>query len=662
MPVFSSVVATVVFCLLIILIGCYVATRRLSWLIKNRGLLLGVIAVLGIIVYSIGYLASKECGKSIGDCITAGLMAIFSTGRMFVLENDIGELYQDGLTPEFRIAFGFVMTLAMLIIIMVALSVFGFGFISSLRIRLLRVFGTRRTVYIFSCLSKQALALERDIKKADTRALVLFLVPPQREDRDTDEKQLLRAAAENNTFIFVSEQNDEMGYKKPMSEAKQNKLTLKQIKKSLREWGLFRSLTKTSVHFLAFHNDPAINAQTFLKITKHLSLSEMKESVTLHVLTDETLYEHIFRDLSGVHFVVLDINALASHDLMSRIPVISYSKAAFCDGRADGKLTVMLIGDSPMVPFLMKDIITQGQCFGLQLNLIVAAENASDMITYFLADNPHATHYVYLEKVDIKPESAAFFAYYESRRKDIDLTICGSNDESNIRLVKTFANQAKTASSRTGFCALIRSNDTNNIFKQSQDIVAFGDEAIVERASVVINEQLDHMAKAVHQYYCDLYKDDKPWRRLSNYERESSRALALHIHSKLHVLNMETVVDNGSCNSDGIFEALLSSNPQVLENLAKGEHMRWCAHLATHGWTPPPKENEFKRDDGLKQHPCLVDWDDLDRVSRALNKDYKEIDRQLVLSLAEIAANGCMKIVKDESEHDGAHKRTDCQI
>jgi hypothetical protein len=205
---------------------------------------------------------------------------------------------------------------------------------------------------------------------------------------------------------------------------------------------------------------------------------------------------------------------------------------------------------------------------------------------------------------------------------------------------------AKTTSSQALFCTLIRSNGINKVFKALEGVLAFGEDTIVERAAVVINEQLDHMSMAVHKYYAKIYNDSRPWQQLTNYERESSRALALHINTKLYALNMGTVENKNACETSGEYEALISSKPEVLENLAIGEHMRWCAHLATHGWTLPPKEIEFKRSDCLKQHPCLVGWDDLDRISQAANKDYQEIDRQLVVSLPAIAANGHMKIVK----------------
>ena len=86
------------------------------------------------------------------------------------------------------------------------------------------------------------------------------------------------------------------------------------------------------------------------------------------------------------------------------------------------------------------------------------------------------------------------------------------------------------------------------------------------------------------------------------------------------------------------------------ENLAHSEHMRWCAFQYTFGFKAMEREEFIKRvkdfkagakiktgrDMQAKKHICLVDWDELDNISRLensimqSNKDYKEFDRQNV--------------------------------
>jgi hypothetical protein len=67
----------------------------------------------------------------------------------------------------------------------------------------------------------------------------------------------------------------------------------------------------------------------------------------------------------------------------------------------------------------------------------------------------------------------------------------------------------------------------------------------------------------------------------------------------------------------------------VLEDLAKAEHRRWNAFHYVNGWTRKEKiaHGDQPRDNKNKQHVCLVDWDELDRLSIIFHQDYKENDR-----------------------------------
>ena len=98
------------------------------------------------------------------------------------------------------------------------------------------------------------------------------------------------------------------------------------------------------------------------------------------------------------------------------------------------------------------------------------------------------------------------------------------------------------------------------------------------------------------------------------------------------------------------------------ENLAKSEHLRWCAFHYTCGYDVMEKEEFIRRvknyqdeimklgssrikvtkDSGKMLHVCLVDWDELDEISEIENsitngnKDYKASDRANVDMVAKL--------------------------
>ena len=631
MSTLFPVIVTVAFCLLIILAGAYLAVRKFHWLINNRVAMIFLVVLLGITIYSVGYLSTQAKDKT-PNPISAGLSAVFSTGRMFVLENDYGEVGKGVNSEYYDMAFGVVMVLSMLTMVTLVLSLFGFGFLSSLRIQMLRLFGTRRVVYIISCISERTLSLAKDIRSRDSRSLILFLFSYDNMDPGQDNRLLRKAAPLGRTFIHISDQDFA----------------------DLNDFGIFPSLAKTQVHFVAFGEEPIQNMQLSLKLARQIKCSKMKDQVSLHVLTDELLFGQAFEgeDLSGINIVMLDRNALASHDLMERMPILTCAKAQYENGYANGKLTVMLIGSGRIVSFLLKDIITQGQQVGLGLRIILAAENADDLAAQFLSTNPDSKRYAALETALVKPGSAQFLSVFKEYSLETDMVVCaGEPDEENALLACMLRRISGDAGAKPQYAVRLRTKDFNKYAFAGEPgcgILAFGEDSILERADVVINERLDHMAKAVHRYYCKTYHVGLPWQRLSIYERESSRALAMHIQVKLHTLNME-LEDIGDTAKKRIspFDALVASRPDILENLAISEHMRWCAHLATHGWTQLPIQDVFqKADRSQKRHPCMADWKELERISRLAGKDYRELDRALIRSLSDIAADGGMQIVQ----------------
>ena len=95
---------------------------------------------------------------------------------------------------------------------------------------------------------------------------------------------------------------------------------------------------------------------------------------------------------------------------------------------------------------------------------------------------------------------------------------------------------------------------------------------------------------------------------------------------------------------------------EMLENLAKSEHHRWCAFHYSMGYSSMSDEVKNKRakmyeqdksvritkDTVNKLHACLIPWDDLDELSdyeNALtgrNVDYKQSDRDNIITVMKI--------------------------
>ena len=75
---------------------------------------------------------------------------------------------------------------------------------------------------------------------------------------------------------------------------------------------------------------------------------------------------------------------------------------------------------------------------------------------------------------------------------------------------------------------------------------------------------------------------------------------------------------------------------ELVEEMAKNVHEVWAQSRISQGWTYGPE-----RSDALKQHPCLVPYDELPEVEKAYDRDTALGTLRLICKLG-------FKITKDQ--------------
>lgn len=175
--------------------------------------------------------------------------------------------------------------------------------------------------------------------------------------------------------------------------------------------------------------------------------------------------------------------------------------------------------------------------------------------------------------------------------------------------------------------------DYKSIRKYSQNVQECETNYIYD-SELIYSGELDAYAKELNNKYCGGSEQDinENWKKCDYFGRMSSRAAVDYLIPLIKKLNLKTL------------------SKKQRENLAHSEHMRWCAFQYTFGFELMEREEFIKRvkdfkagakiktsrDMQAKKHICLVDWDELDNISRLensimqSNKDYKEFDRQNV--------------------------------
>ena len=163
------------------------------------------------------------------------------------------------------------------------------------------------------------------------------------------------------------------------------------------------------------------------------------------------------------------------------------------------------------------------------------------------------------------------------------------------------------------------------------------------KASTIIREDLDGMAKLIHRNYLELREKQKnstpagkwvrkpadmEWEKLPESYREDNRNNADHLEVKLRAVNCQ-LVREGELRGQ---EPHYFSDEEV-EVLAAMEHARWNASKWLDGWRLGP------RNDGLKLHDNLVPYLDLP-------EGIKEYDRDTVRKLPEVYGRFGYRIVR----------------
>lgn len=186
----------------------------------------------------------------------------------------------------------------------------------------------------------------------------------------------------------------------------------------------------------------------------------------------------------------------------------------------------------------------------------------------------------------------------------------------------------------------------------------FGIKSDIYRYDNVSNIYSLNLAKGVHLAYCNCL-DASPEEQaealktfnLSQYNMRSSLSSATHILYKLARYNVDL----------NDIEAIKKCVEQHKDYLAYSEHLRWNAFVRTEGYICAKESdvrnyfpgNKHHVNVPAKLHPCLVEWEALDNVSKFVNDIYKKNGINKVVDFKEydyFVVNKIPEIVKYANE------------
>lgn len=302
------------------------------------------------------------------------------------------------------------------------------------------------------------------------------------------------------------------------------------------------------------------------------------------------------------------------------------------EGRAQGDLRVMIVGFGQMGQAMLKQLVMNGQLEGSAFSAAVVDPDV-DSLSGLIQTRFSAM----LEAYDIQffPEDARGAAFYRRLEADAPdlIALCAGNRAANTELHRALERFFELREKRPA------------ILQCAEDSVIAGDrEYRLEHISV---EAMDCLSMVLNHVYCNGPSPEADWQGCDAFSRASCRASVDFYPAYLHIMGASDVPS---------LQRLWPPKGALLENLARTEHLRWCAFHLAMGYRPMVRQEfdaraqRFKAGEHLRvgkntrdmTHACLTPWEQLDDLSRRESAvtgkplDYKRMDVDNILAIPDI--------------------------
>ena len=394
-------------------------------------------------------------------------------------------------------------------------------------------------------------------------------------------------------------------------------------------------------------------AENLLSSLKERGIDPSQTSITL-LVQDETIGETL-QAAEGVRYGFGSVMAIEKENLIARLLTRAYPPYSTMDFNKDGtaaeNFEAVIIGFGKTGQAVLRHLLMNGQFEGSSFHAMIIADKYSQSAGSFFYRYPGIKDNYAIDMMEVNARSLDFYAYLDSKIIDLNyIVICtGSDDENN-----------EIAEEITGFIRA-RGGDAPVLQCSDKGLNRFSDEDGLPNTldlftpDIICSEKIDEMAMVInHQYHLnDGNTKEEDWKNCDYFSRNSCRASADFADAMVQLSGRsKTDIKENGCPDD----------PQLLENLGRTEHLRWCAFHYAQGYRTMPEAvfaqrgERYKKemqetgsssvrigkDTASKMHACLIPFDDLDDLARreesytGVLKDYKQMDLDNVLMLPEM--------------------------
>ncbi len=323
-------------------------------------------------------------------------------------------------------------------------------------------------------------------------------------------------------------------------------------------------------------------------------------------------------------------------------------------GAAEEDFSALVLGFGRTGKAVLRSILMNSQFDGSKPSYCVVSREGDTTAGNFFARYPALKNMYDIQMLSCNARSAQFYDWLAKEGHKIKyVAVCTGDRKENAEV----ADEIEAYFRGRGLePAIIECHRSGIIIRSGKGLVP-GKKSIYDPA-VLSGGGQDAMAKVINHWYDKDRDIEEAWRNCSYFNRMSCRAAADYADVFIAQAKAGSPEFAGIDRQSAV-KADLSKDPELLETLARTEHLRWMAFHAAMGYQPMPpevydaREQQFLKekagsgegriragkDTKARLHACMIPWEDLDalseRESRATGKpkDYKQADRDNILAL-----------------------------
>ncbi len=572
----------------------------------------GYLINTGALIYNIVLLKNT----TVFDYFAVLIKGAQYTASLLVFEDKFNSLGALTAHNWFKIIYYVFLGCAYILYSLTLISLLSYKTLSKIKL----LFTRSNTVYCFSSINDKSLMLADSVAKEKPGALIVFTLINLSQDDET--KKTLKKLKNRRFYIYVcsrESENEDFLEKYPL---------LSRFKRKL----LF-CLDENSEKNISFCKDYS------------------NDPIEIYAMAEEEFCGSSYLNKSNIHII-------KQHDLTARMLVNAYPcyNNIYCDNEKK-HINVIILGRGRSGNAIFKNIFVANQFKDVNLNITVF--DAKDKNGFYKLQYPgiYDNENIKFLKTDIYSENflEEFFGFL---RKDNYIVVALGDDKKNIELANIIYKYILTQSNYKASIYVHIRHEKNktllqDVLKDGISIHAIGTESQIFNYDIVVGEFMDIFAKAINDNYNKANPANaKNWCELSEFTKSSNRSVGVAAKSKMFSLGLEIADMNDEREE---FDINLLSEEDNLK-AAMEEHMRWNAFHLVNGWNKMTieesmaygKDKKVRKSEDKKKSLSLVEWDELDNVSKYLGEDIKSYDYLWKNAFVEALHKYNKKIVEKE--------------